>query len=278
MTFGKGRNDWRACLFGALCVLATSAVLTSPANAGAPMGFAGSLEGDYSHASLDCSGCGSANIWGGAASGAFGLGTNDLAIGADGGYHHLSASGVGVNVWNINGNIFWAPGSVRAGGSVGYTTVDTSGLTGHVTNYGAFGEWFASNAITLGIKGGGLSADVSFLGYGSLGSTTGSYVGGGANVYVMPNLSLAGTIDHYTMSDFHITNFTAAAEYLVSESFPVSLTAGYTYSEFNLGIPHANQFFIGVKIYTQGNGTTLVDKHRNGPMGSIGSLGLKTFF
>ena len=75
--------------------------------------------------------------------------------------------------------------------------------------------------------------------------------------------------------DFTQTNFTIDAEFLVSQTFPLSIFGGYTFTDFkaseNANNPlllegmddNANTFFIGVRYYMGGMGS-LVDMHRNG--------------
>ncbi len=67
----------------------------------------------------------------------------------------------------------------------------------------------------------------------------------------------------------NLTSYTGMLEWLVSESTPISLFGSYTNTQVSGGGGHLNLWMIGVKFYTDGNGTTLVGKHRNGALDNI---------
>jgi hypothetical protein len=96
----------------------------------------------------------------------------------------------------------------------------------------------------------------------------------------MPNLAIQGNIDYQTLSDsdVNVTNYGIGAEFLVSENVPISIFGGYTRSEIDAfgDSGSADTWMIGVRIYTNGNGSTLVDRHRNGAVGTIGNVGTST--
>ena len=240
--------------------------------AAAPTGLVATFSGDYANSDSNGS---NADSWGINGSGAFGFGTNDLAGEIDAGYHRLSASGVDADLWGVGGSAFWAPGMGRFGATITYNSINfsgaLSGLDGHITTYGVFGEFFASEFITLGLKGGGLDGTVSLSGLGSA-SDTGSYVGGGVTGYIIPNLSLSGTVDYLDISGGHITSYGVGAEYLVSDSLPVSVFGGYARTNLSGGGGDADTWFIGLRFYTGAQGTTLVQHHRTGTLGAIGSI------
>jgi hypothetical protein len=251
-----------------LPILASFTILsTSAALAGAPNGFAGSLSGDYLKPS--CSGCGGIDAWGISGSGAYGLGMNDLAVQGDAGYHRVSGSGVNVDLWNVGGSAFWAGFMGRLGANLSYASLDTSGANGHVTGYGGFGEYYPTQAITVGLNAGGFSAGGSISGLGSA-SSTGSYVGGGATGYLVPDFAASGLINYISISGVHFTTYGGGLEYLFSESLPISIYGGYSTTEVSGGGGHINQWSVGFKFYTNGNGVTLVDRHRNGTLGPVG--------
>jgi len=241
-------------------------VSVTPAFADAPQGFAGTLSGSYSSMNFSGSGSGgSANLWSGEGQAAFGLGMNNLAAEFDGGYHNLSSHGSNdsLDIWNLGGHLFWAPAEGRLGATLQYEGLN--GADTHLTQYGAFGEYYLSNMVTLGLNGGGWSGSSDVFGTGG----DGTYIGGGGSVYLMPDLALTGQITYFGDSGAHLTNYSATGEWLVSEDTPISVYGGYTYSDISNVGGHLNQWVIGVKFYTDGNGTALVDKHRNGALDNL---------
>jgi hypothetical protein len=244
------------------CSLALGAFALNPALAD----FSGTLQGDYSHVNVS-NGGGSGNEWGGDASGRFGLGPWDLNGQVDGGYHQLSGGGGHVDDWNADGSLFWLGNEGRIGADVGYNGLSGGG-SGHVTNYGGFAEWYMAPMVTLGVKGGGASV--------SNGGGMADYVGAEAAWYVVPDVDVSGTVDYLSLTGSHLTNYSAKAEWLISETTPVSVYGGYTRSE----IPGAgaNTWLIGLKFYTDSNGSsTLVARQRTGNVdwaGHINVLGL----
>jgi hypothetical protein len=254
-------------LSASISVLALGVLACSPAWAD----FSGTLQGDYAHVDVSNNG-GSGNEWGGAGSARFSLGTWGLNAQVDGGYHQLSANGSNATLddWDVDGSLFWLGSMGRAGASVGYNGLNISngGGNANLTNYGAFGEWYAAPSFTLGVKGGGASL--------SNNGGTADYVGGEAVWYVMPDVDVNGTIDYVSLSGLHLTNYSANAEWLVSESTPIAIYGGYTRSELSGG--GANTWLIGVKFYTNSNGSsTLVDRQRSGNVdwaGHVNVLGL----
>jgi hypothetical protein len=169
-------------------------------------------------------------------------------------------------MWNIGGHLFWAPRQDgRIGATVQYEKLDGGGANTHLTQYGAFGEYYFSNMLTLGLNGGGWTGSSGTFGS----SSSGGYIGGGLTDYVMPNLALTGQINYFSGSGAHLTNYSAMGEWLVSDSTPISIYGGYTYTDASGLSGHINQWTIGVKFYTNGNGTTLVEKHRNGALDTL---------
>src|SRR5262245_6937286 len=138
----------------ATSTLVLGAVLVSPAMAAAPMGFAGTISGDYAH--LDADGA-NADSWGASGEGAFGFGAaGNFGGQINGGYHNLSGDGGDADIWDVGGSLFWASQMARIGGTVAYKTIDLGGgfdING--TGYGAFGEYYVGNSFTIGAKGGG---------------------------------------------------------------------------------------------------------------------------
>ncbi|MGD0143821.1 MAG: hypothetical protein ABSC92_11735 [Rhizomicrobium sp.] len=223
-------------------------------------GFSGTLQGDYSNISAGGGGS-NVNVWSGQGSGAFDLGWSGLKIQGDGGYTNYSVSGESINDWNIDGALIWQGMQGRLGATVGYNDLSVSGTSLHDTNYGGFGEWYAGHMFTVGVKGGGENISAGGT------SLDADYVGGEAVFYVTPDVALNGDIDYLSISKIsaNVTSYGAMAEWLVSESTPISVYGGYTYSQLSSGGEHASTWTIGVKWYCNGNGaSTLVDRQRSG--------------
>ena len=248
-----------------------AAFFASSAQAAAPNAYVGTFSADY--ANTGYSGVsGHANTWG--LNGAVAFGLNDVGGEIDGSYHRVTASGADANIWGVGGSIFWAPGTFRAGPSVSYTKIDfggaASGIDAHATTYGAFGEFFVSNAITVGLKGGGTSGEFSITGFGSS-NATGGYIGGELIGYATPDFAVKGNIDYDEVGSGHITNYGINAEYLFSEATPISVFGGYTRTDLSNAGGHGDTFMIGLKFYPSGP-APLVTHHRTETLGSIGTF------
>ena len=252
---------WNLLLAGA-CAAVMGIASTVPALAEAPQTFAGTLSGSYGNLSISGGG-GDADIYGGDGQAAFGLGMPNLGAEVDAGYHYLSANGGSIDTYNIGGHAFWATMQGRLGATVQYQSLSGSGFSAHITNYGGFGEYYASDAITLGLNAGGYTASA----FGS--SDNDIYIGGGFSGYLTPNVAVTGLINYYNATGGNLTSYTGMLEWLVSESTPISLFGSYTNTQVSGGGGHLNLWMIGVKFYTDGNGTTLVGKHRNGALDNI---------
>jgi hypothetical protein len=245
----------RSKILASACVLAVSA-FAAPAFAA---GFDGVFSGDYSHLDAN-SGGGSANSWGASGGGLFGINPN-WAVQVDGGYHNISASGGGgsTNIWNVDGSVQWRGMWGRLGAVVGYNSSDAGGGGGNldVTNYGGFVDWYAGKAITATLKAGGFTANAGL---------DGSYAGVGITGYVMPDLALSATYDYTRLNGFGNENdYGVQAEWLVSETTPISIYAGYTNSKISGGGPTINIYGGGIKWYVdQAGPMTLVDRQRSG--------------
>ena len=260
-------------------LLATTALVATvplaPAMAEAPVGFAGNASVSYSNTSVDDVDD-STDGWNIGGSGAYGF-TDMFAGQLDLGYSRNSIDDdVDQDLWGVGGALFWNPAWGRVGGSLHYNSLNTDTGFGdfdiNVLQYGVFAEWFAGDGITVGAKAGGLSLDAD----GS-DSESGWYVGGALTGYLMPNLALNGNIDFASLSDddADLTSYGVGAEYLISTTLPISVFGGYTRNNLDiLGFDvDSDTWSIGLRIYTNGNGVTLVERHRNGAVGAIGNLG-----
>jgi hypothetical protein len=251
----------RTAILGAVSALALSAVSATAALA--MDNFSGTVTGTY--ANLNGGGA-NANIWGISGSGAFDI-DSDWAIGLDAGYQNLNGSGANVNNWNISGNAFYRAPQGRVGAVIGYQSTDGGGASFHLTNYGVGGDWFAGKMWTLSAKGGAFDGSFSISGY---------YLGAGATAYLMPDLALSATYDyaHLDHGFGHEGDWTAQAEWLVSESTPISVYGGYQSSNLHVfGTQSFDTWFIGVRWHCNGDSSmTLVDRQRNSTLGWTGSF------
>lgn len=246
----------RSAILGMASVAALTAFSATAAMADMS-NFAGTLTGTY--ANIDSTG--SADLWAVDGSGVFGL-TDHLKGQLDLGYTTVDGGG-SVDTWNVGGNLAWGLEQGRIGAALGYNSTDTGFGTVHVTTYGGFGEWWASDNITVGVNGGGIAV--------SNGGPDGSYFGGGITGYVMPNVALNGSIDYITLnSTVDATDYTASVEYLFSEETPISISGGYTYTDVSsFGSTGIDTWFVKLRLYTNGDGAkTLKDRQRNGTLGT----------
>lgn len=234
---------------GAAC--AALALASAPAFAD---NFNGYIGGQYTDFDFNHGG-GNVNDEGVNAAGAFNFSPN-WALQLGGAYNHTDGHNSNGNSWNIDGTPFWNLGQGRVGATVGYTSISDHGSV-DATHYGAFGEWYATRAITVGVKGGAFTANHD---------ANGDYFGGEVTGYITPNFALEGSYDYAHVQ--HVTNendYTAQAEWLFSRSVPVSIYGGYTRSDFSgAGNVSANVWFIGLRLYCNGQGEALVDRQRTG--------------
>jgi len=198
--------------------------------------------------------------------------------------------------WNLGGSLFWAGPGSRFGVNINYNTLTDFGSQ---TNGGVFTEWYFGN-ITAQAKGGFL------WGGGTAAAGRGNYLGAGLAGYFMPNFGISASVawaDLITSAtqlgpcygptcgrrNLIHTDFGIEGEFLVSETFPVSIYGGYQFTDAsisaNVSNPllagddfSTNTFYIGVRYYMGGQGT-LIEHHRNGNLHSFlrGPRGLAPF-
>jgi hypothetical protein len=275
-------------LLGTISVIATLAA--SPAAADQLMGFAGFADLAYSNISFDDSSSSddslnNFNIGGGIAFPVDEI--PNIAWQLDGSYSSQSGDDASRIVWNLGGNVFWAGPQSRWGINVNYETLTDYGS---LTNGGVFAEWYLGN-FTIAGKGGWL------WGGGTPNGGRGNYLGAQGGGYFIPNLWVGGSVTWSDMvsgatlyggggippcggatcgrRDLTETNFTIDGEFLVSQTLPLTVFGGYTYTDWqiseNVSNPllasgedfNTNTFFIGVRYYLGGMGS-LMDVHRNG--------------
>jgi hypothetical protein len=169
-----------------------------------------------------------------------------------GGYHNSSGSG-----GNVGGALSYSGSDYRLAASGNY--LNLGGFS--IANYGVGGEWYASSQWTVGIRGGGVNGT---------GGASGGYVGGEAKFYVMPNLVLNGGVDYIDISGFSLTSEDISAEWLFSQTCPISLFGGYQHTD---GGGSLDAFFVGLRIYTNDPaGGALVDRQRGGNLGFLDGM------
>ncbi|MDE2133485.1 MAG: hypothetical protein KGJ49_02685 [Alphaproteobacteria bacterium] len=227
---------------------------------GAPFGLSsGTLGVDYAH--FNPSSGSDGNQYGLSGSGLFALGDN-FGLNLDAGYHNVSRTGPNLSNWTASGALVWQRADWRLGPNFGFQSNSQGSFSSNTYNYGAYADYFASQSFTFSAKGGGFSSNPGSDGY---------YLGGALKGYVNPDFAIDGAIDYTRFTSFggsSETDFTIRSEWLISETTPLSIFGGYTYSGFSPGSFNVNTVFVGIKLYTNGNGaTTLVDRQRTGTLG-----------
>ncbi|HEY0283719.1 MAG TPA: hypothetical protein VGC27_13985 [Rhizomicrobium sp.] len=170
---------------------------------------------------------------------------------AVGGYHRPDSGGM--DFWYLGGALYAGgePGRVAAN----YTYHNMAGQGIHA--YGAGAEWFVAPNATLAVRGGGLSRD----------HIDGGYVGAQGTWYLIPDFALSAGVDHLSVG-YHETGETIQAEWLPSQTTPISIYAGYQHLDYS--VASADLIFAGVKLYLNGDGAaTLADRQRQGTNGYI---------
>jgi hypothetical protein len=253
-------------LKGAACAVAIAAVacgsaIAAPAAAPVPQA---TVSADYSY--LDTNVSHNINEFGGAISAVAPIGDGDFSVQGDGAYHYLTTSGVSLNDYAVGGSLTWRDGGMgRVGATVAYSGFQSNNSGAHVNlnfvSYGAYGEWFASDAFTLGAKAGGASVSGGGGGIG-FGNATLGYAGAELVGYATPDVAISGTVDYLGGSGGNLTTAGAKVEWLVSRTTPISVYVGYNYDDLS-GVT-ANIFTVGAKWYIGGGATSLVDHQRNG--------------
>ena len=177
--------------------------------------------------------------------------------------------------WNFDFDVFWAGPQSRFGFNGHYDTITH---LGHISNGGAFAEYYFNDSLTLAAKGGYQWAGGQPI------SGHGAYLGIAPTLYAMPNLALTAGFDwqddvtggpcqvglqvnRFCRGDIGGTSFFVNGEFLLNEDIPVAAWAGYTHTDNKFLHEHSNTntFMVGLRWYFTGGGT-LEDHHRNGAL------------
>ena len=247
-----------------VCVAAIGGI-SGPARADTLQGFAAFVEGAYTHSTFSEDAGPDSN------SGSFGLGLA-LPVNAipnlnwqlDASYTHDWDDDFSLDIWTVGGNLFWATQQGRAGIDFHY-----SGFRdGDEKNAGVFGEYYISNFLTLGLKGGWAGESESIVDF------NGYYVGGAAVIYPIQNVAITPGISRREIAaelfgtDFTVgtTQYFIDAELLVAQDTPISVFGGFAYDQHEAFEHSFNESIwkIGVRWYT-GQGS-LAGRHRNGTL------------
>jgi len=183
--------------------------------------------------------------------------------------------------WNFGFSPFWAGENGRFGINVNY---NTQTHWGYLWNGGAFAEWYFG-PLTAQLKAGWLGSGGTPIG------GHGNYVGGAITGYALPNLSITGSFTWSSIitgaslestpfpscmaqvcgrRGWNQKNYGIQAEFLVSESLPISVYGGFVYTQYTVTDGplvsgddfNASTFMVGARFYP-GQGS-LMNKHRDG--------------
>jgi hypothetical protein len=135
-----------------------------------------------------------------------------------GSYDHISQGST--DNWGIHGDLFWRERFGTAGVSAGYGSVNTGTASEVFTSYGAFGEWYPINSLTLRLKGGAFD-----------GGITGWYSGAGVTYYATSYISLSVSYNYTRPSGDRLHAIDVEAEYLVSRRYPLTVAVGYEHTQ-----------------------------------------------
>jgi hypothetical protein len=172
---------------------------------------------------------------------------------------------------DFGGSFIWndPDGEFRLAATGTYNHDVLSPLRLNETPLGVGAEWYPTDWVTLGARGGGI-----------VGSANGEYAGGALKVYPFDDLSIGGTIDYlgatYHGLDIHETDYGANAEWLVSETFPLAITGSFRRARFDgsfTGGTSVNLWSIGLRFYVNEFGAgPLVQRNRTGTLDTIGPI------
>jgi hypothetical protein len=220
------------------------------------MRFSGSLTGGYSNSSSPYLHVGDANVEGSAV-----VTLDDPGFNLQANFNNqniFSAALRGAD-FSYGGDAYWRDYK----GSIGLTFGSHStsdGSHADFSNYGGFGQWFLFSNATLQAKGGYLA-----------GRYRGYYGDLGAVVYPYSFLALELTGDYAkdNRADTNLKDIELNAEFLPVRDIPVTMSIGYTRSEYNnlpnIATPDFDTYLVSIKVYFgTGSQSTLVDYQRRG--------------
>lgn len=244
------------------------ALLSGTASASASgSSVSGAVDLGYSYTKLS-NGGGHLNNWNGSGTALVDVG-NGLNFQVGSGGSHTSFSGVRINTWKADGAIFWRDWAGAFGATVNYHALSGAftplgvGASAKFTDYGLFGDYYMTRDITLSAAGGAFSGDIK-----------GYYGGGGLTYYLKRNIAFTadGAYTKFRNGGGHMTDFGAKLEYAPFVHVPVSMYAGYNYTDISGTSSKLNTFSVGLTVYFDGGaGDALVEHHRNGVVRSIAS-------
>lgn len=247
---------YAAC--GAALVLMVGTISASAAT------VSGAIDLGYGYTKISKGG-GHLNNWNGGGTALVDLG-NGLNVQVGSGGSRTTFSGVDINTWKVDGAIFWRDWAGAVGANVNYHALSGAyaplgfGTTAEFTDYGVFGDYYMSQNMTLSGAAGAFSGDVK-----------GYYGGGGLTYYLMRNVafSVDGSYVKFRHGGGHVTDFGAKLEYAPFASMPVSMYAGYDYTDLSGTSSKMHTFSVGFTVYFDGGvGNSLIDHHRKGVVGS----------
>jgi hypothetical protein len=194
------------------------------------------------------------DVWGGGGSAAFNIMQN-FGVQGDVGFRSADAGGgVELDAWTLGGSAFFRAPMFVFGANIGNTSFEIDPFDYDVTNYGAFGEFYAGQMFTIYALGGALDGDFGF---------DGSYFGAGAVIYPIPLLSLTANVS--TAEDDandNSTEYGISAEYLFSPAMPVTVYGGY--SRVDSDSADVDIWTFGLRFLFGGaTGGTLVERDRS---------------
>ena len=212
------------------------------------------IGGDYTYLGLN-HGLGNVNAGGVTLSGVTPIGSTNFIVQGDAAYHRESyEAGVDVDAYNVGGSVAYATTQGRVGVAVGYNglNLNQGGGNLNLVTYGAYGQWYATDRVTLGLKGGGASITNSGA------DTTLAYAGVQATGYLTRDLSVSGTYDWAGENHLNLNTASIQAAYQVSRRYPVTVFGGWSYSDVSI---------YGIDL--QGNGVNIGVKYTFGGEGSL---------
>lgn len=170
------------------------------------------------------------------------------------------------HLWSAEASAFWRDAKGTFGVSGSYFSVDAPAapifrLAKSIESYGFFGEYYVFKDLTLQIRGGGTTGEFGLASYDGA---------GGLTYYDSPDLAFHTEYNFTAFTSGHDwTDVNSSVEYLPFSRTPVSLYAGYDYTNVSHG-GDLSTLFVGVK-YRFGAARALSDYQRSGPIEWTGS-------